>query len=59
MNKRKIENNRVRNLQKHSGSYSVTLPPEIIREFKWKEGQKVVVEKYGKNKILIRDWTKK
>jgi hypothetical protein len=40
-----------------SHSYYVLLPPEIIRDLKWKAHQKVTVEKQGKN-VVIRDWKK-
>ena len=54
--KRKIENRNIRTLYKSgSGSYSLTLPIEIIRAFKWREKQKVTVKKSGKN-IIISDW---
>jgi len=38
-------------------SLAVTIPIEIIREFGWKERQKLVVKKSGK-KIIIEDWKK-
>ncbi len=38
-------------------SICVTIPIEIIREFGWRERQKVVVKKQGK-KIVIADWQK-
>ena len=55
--RRKLEEKNIRKIYKKSGSYAVTLPIEVIREFKIKEGQKVVVKKYGKG-ILITDWKK-
>jgi len=58
MSKRKIENRHIRNIIKHSGSYSVTLPIDIVRKYKWKERQKVEVLEYGKDKIVIKDWKK-
>ena len=45
----------MRNIQKSKRSYYVTLPIGVVREFRWKEGQKVVVEKRGKE-IVIKDW---
>ena len=38
-------------------SYYVLLPPEMIRDLKWKAHQKVIVEQHGKT-IVIRDWKK-
>jgi len=52
---RRIENRNVRKLYKHSRSYAITIPVEIIRELDWQKKQKVVVKKSGK-KIIIEDW---
>lgn len=58
MSRRKIEDNHIRKLTKSgNGSIGLTLPIEIVREFRWKEKQKVVVKKSGK-KIIIEDWKK-
>jgi antitoxin component of MazEF toxin-antitoxin module len=58
MARRKMEDKNIRKLTKVGGkSIGVTLPIEIIREFKWKEKQKVVVKKRG-NSIIITDWKK-
>ena len=49
----------VRKLTKVGGgaSYSLALPVEIIRKFKWKEKQKLTVTVDLKNKkLVIRDW---
>lgn len=48
----------VRKLTKVGGaSYSLALPVEIIRKFKWKERQKLTVTVDLKNKkLVIRDW---
>ena len=61
MKQEKIENRSIRKLTKVGGgkTYCVTIPIEIVREFGWKESQKLVVEKYGKEKrIIISDWKK-
>ena len=55
--RRKLEDKSVRKVYKKSGSYAVTLPIEIIKELKIREGQKVVIKKRGKG-ILITDWKK-
>lgn len=39
-------------------SIGITLPIEIVRDLKWRERQKVVVERKGKT-ITIRDWKPK
>lgn len=47
----------VRVLQKNNtGSYSVSLPVEVIRALKWQQGQKLTVEKRGKT-LVIQDWS--
>ncbi len=57
MTRRAIPEENVRNIQKSNRTYYVTLPIQIVREFKWKESQKVVLEKRGKE-IIIQDWKK-
>ena len=55
---RKLEDKNIRKLTKvGKHSISVTLPIEIVREFGWREKQKVVVKKRGKN-LIISDWKK-
>ncbi|MDA1334849.1 MAG: hypothetical protein O2794_02430 [bacterium] len=58
MARRTLKQRGVRNIQKSKGSYYITIPVELIREFKWRERQKVVVKKLGKNRIVIADWKK-
>jgi antitoxin component of MazEF toxin-antitoxin module len=38
-------------------SIAVTIPVEIIRELKWKERQKVILDLKG-GQITIKDWKK-
>jgi len=57
MTRRLIQEEGIRNILKVRRSYYVSLPIQVVREFKWKEGQKVVVEKRGKE-IVIKDWKK-
>ena len=58
MTRRKINEKNIRKLTKVGGtSYAVTIPIEIIKEFGWRERQKLVVKKQGK-KIVIEDWKK-
>lgn len=52
MNIRKI------NVTGGSDSYYVTIPKEIIRNLKWKKGQKVVVKQAG-DFVMITDWKAK
>lgn len=51
----KLKDKNIRKVYKKSGSYGITLPIEIVRELKIREGQKVVVKKKGK-RIYIEDW---
>jgi bifunctional DNA-binding transcriptional regulator/antitoxin component of YhaV-PrlF toxin-antitoxin module len=38
-------------------SYSITLPKDLIKEFRWKERQKLEVVFGGrKRELVIRDW---
>lgn len=57
MARRIISEENIRSIQKSRRSYYVTLPIQIVREFGWRETQKVVIEKRGKE-IVIRDWEK-
>lgn len=56
MARRKIGQESVRSIQKSSGSYHVSIPMSIMRGLGWKERQKVVIEKFGKGRIIISDW---
>jgi len=54
-------NPNIRKIAKMSGgkSYGLTLPIAVVRDLKWKERQKVVVEYDKKRKrIIIKDWQK-
>ncbi len=57
MARQKTEDKNVRKLTRTGGgkSISITLPIEYIREFGWKDRQKVVVKKQGQ-KLVIEDW---
>ncbi len=55
--RRKLTEKNVRKVYKKSGSYGVTLPMEIVKELRIREGQKVIVKKVGK-RIYIEDWKK-
>ncbi len=60
MPRRKISKRNIRSITKVGGkSYAVTLPIEIIRSFKWKEKQKVVLKiNKARKTITIKDWKK-
>jgi len=58
--RRSIPEENIRSIQKSGRSYHITLPIQVVREFKWKEGQKVVVMKSASRRsgkeIVIKDW---
>ncbi|PIR87979.1 MAG: hypothetical protein COU10_01715 [Candidatus Harrisonbacteria bacterium CG10_big_fil_rev_8_21_14_0_10_45_28] len=59
MARRKIENKNVRSLTKTSGgrSYSISLPIDVIRRWRWKNRQKVQLTIDDKRRrIIIEDW---
>ncbi len=58
MSRRKNNKEEIRNIQKTRSSYYVSIPVEFVRNFGWKERQKVVVKKLGKNKLIVSDWKK-
>jgi len=40
-------------------TYTIVLPKELIDGFHWKDGQKIEICAFGKNKIFITDWKSK
>lgn len=53
---RRRDKHHERKLQRGTNtSYRITLPVELIRELKWRDGQKLVVSKKG-NGLFIADW---
>jgi len=60
MPRRKIENKNVRSLTKSGkGSYSISLPVDVIRSFRWQHKQKLQLKIDEKRKrIIIEDWEK-
>ena len=58
MTRRKTGSENIRKLTKLGNTtLVVSLPIDMIRELKWREKQKVVVEKKG-NSLIISDWKK-
>jgi len=55
MTMRKFEDKNVRKIQRSGGSYTVSIPVEMMDKLKWKEKQIVVVKIKGRS-IIIRDW---
>lgn len=55
MGRRKVGQENIRTLYRSAGTYSVSLPINLVRQFNWRERQRLVVEQYGDG-ILIRDW---
>lgn len=60
MARQSMKNRHIRKLGKtgnsESPSYYVTLPIDIVRGLKWKDGQKLIVKK-SRNKVVIEDWS--
>ena len=59
MSRRKLSDKNIRKLTKMGGgrSFGITLPISFIRQLKWRERQKLVVEFDEKKKrIIVRDW---
>lgn len=59
--RRKSGKENIRSLSKVSGgrSYMITLPASVVRDFKWKERQKLELSINNRSKsITIRDWKK-
>jgi len=61
MSRRELVQKNIRKLKRtgkgNSGSFSVTIPMEMVKELGWREKQKIVFKKRGKG-ILISDWEK-
>ncbi len=56
---RKIQEQNIRKLTKvGKQSIAVTLPIEMVRDLKWKNKQKVVVERV-RGGVVIKDWKNK
>jgi len=56
MGVRKAGENHIRSVTKNnSGTYQISLPIGLVRDLKWQQGQKVVVEQKGKT-LVITDW---
>ncbi len=58
MPRRKIEQKNIRSLTKSKkGSYSISLPVDLIRKWRWKHKQKLQLKIDEKRKrIIIEDW---
>lgn len=55
MGRRKIGQEQIRSIQKTHGTYTVSLPVELVRELGWQERQRVVITKSG-GKLIISDY---
>ncbi len=56
MTRRKLKEKNIRKLTRvGKGSIAVTIPIEMVKQLKWKERQKVVLDLRG-SKITIEDW---
>lgn len=41
----------------NTGSYTISLPIEFVRQLKWQDGQKLTLEKRGQT-IILKDFKK-
>lgn len=58
MGLKKTGDQSIRKLQttgQEGGSYSITLPKELVLKLKWRKGQKLTVTREGK-KLIVQDW---
>lgn len=55
--RRKLEDRNIRKIFQSGSSLGITLPAELLRQLKWRKGQKLTVKKQGKG-ILVSDWKK-
>ena len=57
MARQPLNERNIRKLTRTGGgaSISLTLPIEFVRDLKWREHQKVVVRKRGKQ-LIVEDW---
>jgi hypothetical protein len=57
MGARKFNQQHIRNItQNSSGTYSITLPKQLIRELRWQRHQQLTVRREGK-KLIVEDWS--
>jgi len=57
MGRRKAGQESIRSIQKSHGTYTISVPVEVMRELGWQEHQRVVVSKSG-TKLVIVDYDK-
>ena len=50
------QNNRVLT-KNNTGTYTLSLPIEFVRQLKWQDGQKLTLEKRGQT-IILKDFKK-
>jgi bifunctional DNA-binding transcriptional regulator/antitoxin component of YhaV-PrlF toxin-antitoxin module len=58
MGGKKIGEEQIRKLQRTGragASYSVTIPKQLIKDFGWRERQKVTITRRGRE-LIIKDW---
>jgi len=56
MARRKLGKEKIRNIQKSHGTYTVSIPIDLMRELGWQERQRVVIERSTKGKLTISDY---
>ncbi|MAG12309.1 hypothetical protein CL630_00665 [bacterium] len=62
MGRRKLKDRNIRSLTRNSGgrSYVITVPIDVVREWKWQHRQKLELTfDHRRQRIIIADWKKK
>jgi len=52
---KKYDQRNIRKVTRNGGSFSISIPVEILKKLGWQEHQKVVVKKV-RGGVVIRDW---
>ncbi|MEO6761501.1 MAG: hypothetical protein ABI220_03965 [Candidatus Saccharimonadales bacterium] len=55
MSRQKVGQEKIRSIQKSSGSYLVSIPIELMRGLYWQERQRVTITRSGQ-KLIITDY---
>lgn len=56
MGRRKVGQEHIRSLQKSHGTYTVSLPIELVRELRWQEKQRLVITRSASGKLTLEDY---
>ena len=56
MSRQKVGHEKIRSIQKTRGTYTVSLPIELVRDLGWQHKQRIVIERSGRTKLIISDY---